>query len=38
MKKLLTLFIVLFALMTAIHGQQVDRDKVVVEVVTDVTG
>jgi len=38
MKKLFTLFIALFALLTTVHAQQVDRELVVVEVATDATG
>ncbi len=38
MKKLFTMFIALFALLITVHAQQVDREFVVVEVATDVTG
>ena len=38
MKKLFTLFIALFAILTAVHAQQVDRELVIVEVATDATG
>ena len=34
MKKLFTLFIALFAMLTAVHAQQVEREMVVLEMAT----
>lgn len=38
MKNRFTLIIILFALLTAVSAQQVDKDKVIVEEATDATG
>jgi hypothetical protein len=38
MKKLITMFIGLFVLLSVVHSQQVDREMVIMEVATDATG